>query len=383
MAKRDYYEILEIDKGSSLEEIKKAYRKQALKFHPDRNPGDNEAEEKFKEASEAYEVLTDSEKRSAYDRFGHEGLGGSFGTGNFQWSDFTHAADFEDILGNLFGGSLFEDFFGTRRRSRRGSPRKGRDRRITLRLTLEEISTGVQKKVRVSRLERCDVCQGSGAEPGTSPKTCPTCSGSGEVRQASRSLFGQFINVTTCPTCGGEGQAIDKQCHKCSGEGRVQSSTTISVDVPAGVAAGNYISMREQGDAGPKGGPRGDLLVFIEEEEHEYFERQGDDVLYEHLIDVTQAALGDEVEVPTLSGRVKMTIKPGTQSGQIFRLRGKAIPKLNGSGRGDQLVKVTVWTPTKLSQEERELFRELAKHENISPPESEKGFFQKFKDAFQ
>ena len=382
MAKRDYYEVLEVEKGASVDEVKRAYRKQALKFHPDRNPGSEEAEEKFKEAAEAYEVLNDPQKRQTYDRFGHEGLGGPFRSGGFQWSDFSHAGDFQDIFSSLdeiFGGGIFGDIFG-RRGGRRG-PQRGDDLRIALKITLEEIASGVDKKVRLSRLDRCDTCSGSGAKSGATSATCEVCGGMGQVRQATRSLFGQFVNVTTCPQCGGEGKVIRDRCSDCSGEGRKKKSATLNVNIPAGVAEGNYIPIRGQGSVGPRGGPAGDCLVFIEEVEHDLFERHGNEILYDLPISFSQAALGAEVEVPTLTGKARMKIPAGTQSGKIFRLRGKGIPELNGYRTGDQLVRTVVWTPTRLSQKEEKVFQQLAELGNGQPPEGGKGFFERVKEA--
>ena len=381
MAKRDYYEVLETDRNGTTEDIKKAYRKQALKYHPDRNPGDKEAEEKFKEAAEAYEVLSDPQKKSTYDRFGHEGLGGPFSAGGFQWSDFTHFGEFEDVVSDLFGDSIFGDFFGRGRRTRRG-PQKGSDLKLGIELSLEEIARGVQKKIKLNQFQRCDPCGGSGARPGSSPTVCSVCRGTGEIRQATRSIFGSFVNVAPCNHCQGEGQVTSDPCPACTGQGRVRGTPTITVNIPAGVTTGNYIPLRGQGDVGPRGGPPGDCIVFIQEKEHEYFERHGDDILYEMFISFIQAALGDEVEVPTLSGMVKMKIPSGTQSGKIFRLRGKGISHLNSASAGDQLVRVVLWTPTKLNERERSLFKELAQMENMAPPRERKGFFDKVKEAF-
>jgi len=382
MAKRDYYEVLGVDRNATQEEIKRAYRKQALKYHPDRNPGDKEAEEKFKEAAEAYEVLSDPEKRARYDRYGHSGVSDIFGDRGFQWSDFTHASEFEDILGSIFG-DMFGDFFGrARRTAARGRAQRGADLRITLKLSLEEIARGVEKKIKVKRMVRCPACGGSGSQSG-GMTTCPVCGGTGEIRRVSRSFFGQFVNVTECPRCGGTGRVIERPCSVCGGDGRVEGETTISVKIPPGVTTGNYIPVRGQGDVGPNGGPPGDVLVFIEEKEHEYFERHGNDVLYELPISFVTASLGGEVEVPTLTGRVRMKVPPGTQSGKILRLRGKGIPVLHGHGVGDQLVRVVVWTPTSLTREQKELLRELERYGNMTPPKDEKGFFRKIKSFFE
>lgn len=383
MSKRDYYEVLGLQREASENEIKKAYRKQAMNYHPDRNAGDEEAAARFKEAAEAYEVLSDAQKRRVYDQYGHAGLGGPFQGGGFQWSDFTHATDFEDIFSNLddvFGGGILGDLFG-RRGGRRG-PQRGEDLRIPIRLTLEEIATGVQKTIRFARMDRCDTCGGTGARSGSAARTCSVCNGMGQVRQATRSLFGQFVNVTTCPQCNGEGKVIGDRCFDCGGDGRAKKTVSLSVNVPAGVTDGNYIPLRGQGSVGPRDGEAGDCMVLIEEEEHEYFERHDNDILYELPISFSQAALGAEVTVPTLSSRAEMKIPPGTQSGQVFRLKGKGIPELNGYRTGDQLVRVMVWTPARLNEGEKALFRQLAELENIQPPEGGKGIFERMKEAF-
>ena len=377
MDKRDYYEVIGVGRDASDDDVKKAYRKLALKYHPDRNPGDAEAEANFKEAAEAYEVLSDPQKRQTYDRFGHQGLGGPFASGGFNWSDFSHAGDFEDIfssLDDIFGGGIFGDIFGRRGGGRRG-PQRGEDLRITLPLSLEEIAEGVQKKIKLTRLDRCETCEGTGAKAGSQPVACETCGGAGQVRQATRSLFGQFVNVTTCPRCAGEGTSIAQPCAKCGGEGRLKAQTSLSVNIPAGVAEGNYIPLRGQGSVGRRGGSAGDCQVFVQEVEHDQFERHGNNVVYDLPISFSQAALGAEVKVPTLGGKAVMKVPAGTQSGQVFRLRGKGIPDVNGYGTGDELVRVMVWTPKKLNREEEEIFQELAELENGAPPEGGKGFF--------
>lgn len=388
MAKRDYYEVLGVPRTASADEIKKAYRQLALKYHPDRNPGNKEAEEKFKEAAEAYEVLSDPEKRRRYDQLGHEGMRGT----NFR--EFHDISDifstFSDIFGSSFGGGLFEEVFGGARETRRrtvhvGEP--GSDLRVTLSLTLEEIASGVEKKIKVKRYKTCDACSGSGAEPGSGKTTCPQCGGSGELRQVSRSMFGQFVNITTCPTCGGEGRIIRQPCKVCHGEGRVHGESTIKVNVPAGVAEGNYLTLPGQGDAGRRGGPPGDLIVVIHELEHPYFTRQGDDIIYDLLISFPTAALGGQVEIPTLTGKARLTIEPGTPAGRVLRMRERGIPHLNGRGRGDQLVRLNVWVPTKLNAREKQLLKELAEQEHINPTEADKSahaksIFDRAKDAF-
>lgn len=389
MSKRDYYEILGVPRSASRDDLKKAYRKLALLYHPDRNPGNKEAEEKFKEAAEAYEVLSDEEKRHRYDQFGHEGM-----RPGYDFRGFTDISDifntFSDIFSTGFGGSIFDEVFtGSWPRSRStftGTP--GSDLKVRLRLNLEEIANGVEKKLKIKKSRKCDTCGGSGAKPGSSRTTCPTCQGTGETRHVSRSVFGQFVSITTCSTCDGEGKIIKEPCPTCKGEGRVQGETTIKVNVPAGVAHGNYIPLRGQGNAGRRGGPAGDLIVVIEEEPHEYFARNGDDIVYSLLISYPEAALGAEVEVPTLNGRARLKIEPGTQPGQVLRMREKGIGHLNSYGRGDQLIHIDVWIPKRLSSREKELLKELYSEDNIKPSESEKkshsskSFFDKVKDVF-
>ena len=373
MAKRDYYEVLSVERGASEDEIKKAYRKLALQYHPDRNPGSKEAEEKFKEATEAYEVLKDPEKRRRFDQFGHVGVGAGAGAGAGQYGDFGFGAfDLSDALRAFmrdFGG--FEEFFGAgaprRGRGERGGSQRGRDLQVRLKLTLEEIANGAEKTIKLRRLIKCETCNGTGAEKGSSKRTCPTCRGSGEIRQVSRSLFGQFVSVSTCTTCGGEG--------------RLRGQSTINVKVPAGVATGNYIPIRGAGDVGPKGGPAGDVYVLIEEEEHSIFTRHENNLICEIPISMIQAALGDEVDVPTLDGRAQIKIPPGTQSGKIFRLKNKGIPHLHAHGKGDELVRVVVWTPTSLSSEDKRLLRELEKSGNLKPPKADKSFFARLRES--
>lgn len=391
--KRDYYEVLGVGKSSSQEEIKKAYRKLALQFHPDRNPNNKDAEEKFKEASEAYEVLGDQEKRRRYDQYGHEGL--RPGVDVHGYTDINDIfSNFSEIFGSSFGGSIFEEVFGqsgggrARGRSQRsGTP--GSDLKIRLRLSFEEIAQGVEKKLKVKRQTACESCRGSGAKTGSSRTTCPTCNGRGEVRHVSRSVFGQFVNITACGTCAGEGQIIKDRCPACGGEGRIQGETTIKVNIPAGVSEGNYITLRGQGNAGQRGGPPGDLIVIIEEEPHKIFARNGEDVILDLLVSFSDAVFGAEVTIPTLSGRAKLKIDAGTQSGKILRMREKGFPRLNNYGRGDQLVRVNVWVPTHLSSKEKELLRELDSGDALKPKEgdksahSDKSFFEKMKDIFR
>ncbi len=376
---KDYYKILGVDRNASEDEIKKAYRKMALKYHPDRTKGDKQAESKFKEVAEAYEVLTDPKKKSAYDRFGEDGLKGAFSGrgGGFTWDDFTHVNDFEGLFDNIFS-----DFFGTRRTSRRRTAydRSGEDLRVDLRLTLEEIADGVTKTIKINKFKRCSVCTGTGARPGTGAKTCPTCGGTGEIHTQSRSLFGTFVSVQTCHTCQGEGKIVSAPCTKCSGSGRVQETETITVNIPAGVSSGNYIPLKSQGNVGPRNGSAGDIIVYIDELENKLFDRHGDDIVYELPISITQAALGDNIEIPTLNGRAKLKIPSGTQSGKIFRMRGKGIHHLHRNGSGDQLVRVWVWTPTNLGRDEKKLLEELKNSSKMKPPEGGKSFL-KYKDS--
>lgn len=376
MVKTDYYEALGVDRQASQEDIKKAYRKLAIRYHPDKNTGDKEAEEKFKQVAEAYAVLSDPQKRANYDRFGQATPGmGDFGEFGFDLSDALRM-----FMEGGFGN--FSDLFGGRanhsERMRRGS-----DLQIPLKLDLEDIAVGGTKKIKISRLKTCEVCNGTGAAKGTKPATCPTCRGRGEVRTVSRSFLGQFVQTSLCPQCGGTGEIVVNKCERCGGEGRYKGEVTLSVNIPAGVSAGNYLTLRGQGNAGLRGGPAGDVYVVIEEKPHEHFERQGDDIIYCLLISFPQAALGDEVEVPALIGRVKVTIPAGIQSGKVLRLKGKGIKHLNTAGTGDELVLVNVFVPTKLNPEERRLLQDLAQRENIQPQEEAKSFFRKFKDALR
>lgn len=379
MAKRDYYEILGVSKSASKDELKKAYRKLAMQFHPDRNPDDKQAEEKFKEAAEAYEILNDDNKRARYDRFGHEGVKGS-GFGSPGFSDindiFSH---FSDIFG---GGSIFDEFFGNSSRSgrrRRGSGIPGTDLRVTLKLTLEEIATGVSKKIKIKKLVPCSDCNGTGASEGTSKKTCPVCQGSGEIRNISRSVFGQFVNISQCNNCDGEGIVVDSPCKRCSGDGRYQDDVTVKIDVPAGVHEGSYMSLRGEGNAGKRGGASGDIIVVFKEQEHEYFVREEDDIIYNLVISFPEAALGAEVDVPTLNSKARLKIDPGTQNGKLLKMTGKGIKHLNHSGHGDQIVKVNIDVPKKLNSKEKELLKQLMELPGFKVTDNaEKGFFKRF-----
>jgi molecular chaperone DnaJ len=374
MAKRDYYEVLGVSKNASQDEIKKSYRQMALKYHPDRNSGDKEAEEKFKEAATAYEVLSDEDKRKRYDRFGHEGM--RMGTDVHDFSNINDVFSmFNEIFGGGFGsGGIFDDFFGGGARTqdrRAGRGTLGSDLKVRLLLTLEEIATGVEKKLKIKKWKACEVCGGSGAKSASGQTTCPVCKGSGEIRQVSRSVFGQFVNITSCGNCGGEGKIIKERCQTCNGEGRLQGETTVKVAVPAGVADGNYITLRGQGNAGQRGGPPGDVIVVIEEERHKIFVRNGDDIVYDLHVSYPDAVMGADVEVPTLTGRARLKVESGTPSGRVLRMRDKGIPHLNSYGRGDQLVRINVWIPSKVSSREKEILKELSKGENINPKAGE------------
>ncbi len=380
MAKRDYYEILNVGRNASEDEIKRSYRKLAVKYHPDKNPGNKPAEESFKEATEAYEVLKDSQKRQLYDQYGHAGLRGA-GAGGFGGFEGFDLGDALRAFMRDFGGFGFDDIFGFggSRSSRDSGPQRGQDLQVKLSLTLEEIAAGVERTLKIKRLVGCDSCSGTGAEAGSSRKTCPTCGGGGQVKKVSRSLFGQFVNIQTCQHCGGEGQIIEKVCSRCAGNGLVNGQTSIKVKIPAGVSAGNYIAVTGSGNYGPRGGPPGDVLVVIDEKEHDHFTRRGDDIVCEMPLSFSQATLGAEIEVPALDGKANLKIPAGTQSGKIFMLRNKGIPHLNGYGRGSQLVRVILWTPTRLSNEERALFTKLAESRGEKPPPTDRSFFEKLR----
>lgn len=385
MAKRDYYEILGVSKTSTPEEIKKAYRKVALQYHPDRNPDDKEAEEKFKEAAEAYEVLSDADKRARYDRFGHQGMGnsgyGGFGGGSMNMEDIF--SQFGDIFGE---GSPFESFFGGGGRGRRadGRGQRGANLRIKVKLTLDEISNGVQKKIKVKKHTACDVCSGSGAKDNGSFSTCSTCNGTGSVRRVTNTILGQMATTTTCPTCNGEGRTITSKCTKCRGEGRVYDEEVVTIDIPAGVTEGVQLSMNGKGNAGIRGGYPGDLLINIEEIPHPELFRDGQNVVYQLLLNFADAALGTQVEVPTIGGSAKIKIPKGTQSGKKFRLQGKGIPSINSYGRGDQIVEVQVFTPSNLTAEETALLEKIRTSKGFTPgaEEKSKSFFDRMKDYF-
>ncbi|MDK2929934.1 MAG: molecular chaperone DnaJ [Bacillota bacterium] len=379
MAKRDYYEVLGVDRNASQDEIKKAFRKLARKYHPDMNKEDPSAEEKFKEINEAYEVLSDPEKRRRYDQFGHaaEGpAGGPGGMGGWDFGDF--GTSFDSIFDMFFGSG----FGGTR--AARPGPERGADLRYDLEISLEEAALGLEREIEVVRLDTCSTCGGTGAKPGTSSVTCPVCGGRGQTTQVRTTAFGRFTSITTCPRCGGEGRVIESPCQTCQGRGRVRKRKKIRVRIPAGVDSGMRVRVAGEGEAGVRGGPPGDLFVFITVRPHEVFQREGNDIFCEIPISIWQAALGDDIEVPALEGRASLHIPEGTQTGTAFRLRGKGIPDVHGGPRGDQYVRVKVVTPTRLTDREKELIRELARlrgaHKTDDGPRS---FFQKVRDAWE
>lgn len=374
--KRDYYEVLGVSKNATEEEIKKAYRKKAIQYHPDNNPGDKAAEEKFKEASEAYEVLSNKEKRAMYDKYGHQGLNNQTNFQDFDPSDiFAH-------FGDIFSNTGFESFFGgnQRRKVNRGS-----DLRVRVKLTLEEIASGVEKKIKVSKYVPCAACKGTGAKSSSGFYTCSTCKGTGEVRKVTHTFIGSMQTVSVCPECNGEGKIIKEKCSVCAGEGRVQGEEIITVNIPPGVRQDMQLSMSGKGNAARRGGINGDLLVVIEELKHEYFVRdENNNIIYDLFISLPDAALGTTVEVPTLKGKAKVKIEAGTQSGKILRIKDGGIPFIQSHQRGDLLIYINVWTPKKLSNEERAILEKLRNSPNFqpNPKTEEKGFFSRIKDLF-
>lgn len=383
MSKRDYYEILGVSKTASADEIKKAYRKKAIEYHPDKNPGNKEAEEKFKEAAEAYEVLSDAQKRQRYDQFGHAGVGGAasggYGGGGMSMDDiFSH---FGDIFGGHFGG--FGGFGGG---SRGGGQRvrRGSDLRVKVKLNLAEIATGVEKKIKVKKYVSCSHCTGSGSANGSQPATCTTCHGSGRVTRVQQTILGQMQTASECPTCGGDGKIIRDKCSHCAGEGIVREDEVISINIPAGVMEGMQLSMNGKGNAARRGGVNGDLLVLVEEESHPELIRDENDLIYNLLLTLPTAILGGQVEVPTVDGKVKVTINPGTQPGKVLRLRGKGLPSVNRYGTGDLLVNVGVYIPENLNKDEKAIFEKLSKSENVKPNSSaSRDFFNRFRNMFE
>jgi len=381
MSKRDYYEVLGVSRGASADEIKKAYRKVAMQYHPDRNPGDKSAEEKFKEAAEAYEVLSDQEKRAQYDRFGHAGVNGRVGHGNVNMEDiFSQFGDIfgDDIFGSFFGGG------GRRSGGQRTRGVRGSNLRIKIKLNYEEIARGVTKQIKVKKHVVCGTCNGSGAKDKGSVQTCSTCHGTGQVRRVQNTFLGQMQTVTTCPTCNGEGTTITAKCPTCRGDGRVYGEETVTIDIPAGVGEGMQMNVQGRGNAGERGGPPGDLIVLIEEEPHKELHRDGLNVAYDLHISFPDAVFGTTVEVPTIDGRAKIKIPAGTQSGKIFRLKGKGFPGVNSYEKGDQLIHVNVWTPQNLTAEEKAMLEKLSNSPNFTPhpDKSEKSFFDRVREMF-
>lgn len=382
MSKRDYYEVLGVSKSASADEIKKAYRKVAMKYHPDKNPGDKEAEEKFKEAAEAYEVLSDDNKKAQYDRFGHAGMRGGpggGGPGGMNMEDIFSAFG-DDIFGSFFGGGGRSGGGGQKRRGSRGS-----NLRIKLKLNYAEIASGVTKKVKVKKHVTCHTCAGSGAKDASSIQTCSGCGGSGQVRQVTNTFLGQMQTVTTCPQCNGQGSTITHKCVTCKGEGRTFGEETVEINVPAGVQEGMQMSMSGKGNAGEKGGPPGDLLILIEEEKHPELVRRDNDVLFNLSLSFYDVVFGTQIEVPTIDGSAKIKIPAGTQSGKVFKLKGKGFPEVNGYNKGDQLVQVNVYTPQTLSDKEKDILESLKDAPNFQPTEEakkEKSFFDRIKDIF-
>ncbi|WP_245542655.1 molecular chaperone DnaJ [Segetibacter koreensis] len=386
--KRDYYEVLGVSKSAAADEIKKAYRKVAMQFHPDRNPGDKEAEEKFKEAAEAYEVLSDVDKKAKYDRYGHQAFApgsGGFGGG--------HASNMEDIFsqfGDIFGEDIFGSFFGgsgggrSRGGGRRATGQRGSNLRVKLKLNFEEIAKGVTKNIKVKKYVSCSTCSGTGAKDKGSVQTCSTCNGNGQVKKVQNTFLGQMQTVSTCPTCNGEGTTITAKCHVCKGEGRVYGEEMVSLDIPAGVQEGMQLSLSGKGNAGERGGANGDLIILIEEEAHPSLHRDGLNVAYDLFITFPDAVFGTNVEVPTIDGKAKIKIPAGTQSGKIFRLKGKGFPEVNGYSKGDQLIHVNVWTPQNVSSDEKSMLERMNDSNNFKPhpDKNDKSFFEKIKEAF-
>lgn len=386
MAKRDYYDILGVSRNADADEIKKAYRKLAIKYHPDKNPGDKAAEDKFKEAAEAYEVLSSAEKKQRYDQFGHAGGASSasgYGGGG------PGGMNMEDIFsqfGDIFGGGGFDGFFGGGGSSRGGRRmQKGSNLRIKVKLTLDEIANGVEKTIKVQKMASCKTCGGTGAKDKSSFANCGTCGGAGSVRRVQNTILGQMQTTTTCPTCHGEGQTISAKCTSCHGEGVERAEETISINIPAGVVDGMQLSMTGKGNAAPRGGIPGDLLILIEEVEHKQLKRDGINIIFDLYISFIDAALGTSIEIPTIDGKARIKIEPGTQAGRILRLKGKGIKDINSYQKGDQLVHVNIWTPKSLTRDERMILEKLQESPNFkpNPDKNDKGFFERMKEYFE
>jgi len=386
MSKRDFYEILGVSKSASADEIKKAYRKVAMQYHPDRNPGDKAAEEKFKEAAEAYEILSDADKRAQYDRYGHAGVGNN-GRGGFGGGGGMNMEDIFSQFGDVFGEDFFGNIFGGGQRGRGGQRSRGTrgsNLRVKLKLTYEEIAKGVTKNIKVKKYVGCNTCGGNGAKDKGSVQSCGTCGGSGQVRKVTNTFLGQMQTVTTCPTCNGEGSTVTAKCSNCKGEGRVYAEETVSIDIPAGVQEGMQMNVSGRGNAGERGGPPGDLIVLIEEEAHKELHRDGLNVAYGLHITFSEAVFGTQVEVPTIDGKAKIKIPAGTQSGKILRLKGKGFPAVNSYQKGDQLIHINIWTPQHISSEEKAMLEKLGASPNFKPQpdKSDKSFFDKIKEMF-
>ncbi|MDP4267875.1 MAG: molecular chaperone DnaJ [Bacteroidota bacterium] len=379
--KRDYYEILGVSKNATDAEIKKAYRQAALKYHPDKNPGDKQSEEKFKEAAEAYDVLSNKDKRARYDQFGHEGLSGAGYSGFGNMDDiFSHFGDIFSSFG--FGG--FSGFGSSGQESRGRRVNRGTNLRVKVKLNLQEIAKGAEKKIKVVKYIECDSCHGTGAQKGTSLKTCTTCNGRGNVTKVTNTFLGQMQTTTVCPSCGGEGKIIAEKCNVCYGNGIVKGDDIITINIPAGVSEGMQLSLTGKGNAAARGGVPGDLIIAIEEIPHTLLKRDGTNLLYEHYISFPEASLGTYIEVPTVDAKARIKIEPGTQSGKILRLKGKGLPDINGYGNGDILVNINVWTPQNLSKEEKEIIEKLAASNNFkpNPTGSDRSFFERMREYF-
>jgi molecular chaperone DnaJ len=379
--KRDYYEVLGVSRSATADELKKAYRKVAMQHHPDRNPGDKAAEEKFKEAAEAYEVLSDPQKKSQYDRFGHAGVGNNRGGG------FGGGMNMDDIFsqfGDVFGDDIFGSFFGGGRSRGRSTGTRGSNLRVKIKLNYEEMANGATKTIKVKKYVNCNTCHGSGAKDKGSVQTCSVCGGSGQVRKVTSTFLGQMQTVTTCSACNGEGTTITNKCTTCRGEGRVYGEETVNIEIPAGVQEGMQLSMSGKGNAGERGGAPGDLIILIEEESHPELQREGLNVVYDLHISFTDAVFGVQLEVPTIDGKAKIKIPPGTQSGKIFRLKGKGFPAVNSYERGDQMIHINVWTPQNISSEEKEMLEKLHQSPNFKPQpaKGDKSFFERVKEMF-
>ncbi len=388
MAKRDYYDILGVSKNADADEIKKAYRKLAIKYHPDKNPDDHTAEDKFKEAAEAYETLSNPEKRQRYNQFGHAGSQqqGYGGGGGMNMEDIF--SQFGDVFGGGGGGSPFDSFFGGGQQSRGGGGRRanrGTNLRIKVKLSLEEIANGVEKKIKVTKQINCNTCDGTGAKDKSSFQTCKSCNGQGAVNRVTNTILGQMQTRATCPSCNGEGSTITSKCSSCNGEGIVRGEETISINIPAGVSEGMQLSMSGKGNAAARGGVAGDLIILIEETPHETLKREGVNVIYDLHVSFIDATLGTSIEVPTIDGKVRIKLEPGTQGGKILRLKGKGIPEVNSYHKGDQLIQVNIWTPKTLNNDERALLEKLKESNNFkpNPDKSEKSFFDRMKEYFE